>query len=422
MIRRLAGIALVFVLVSIAWAVLGGSLQYRTYESDARLGREVQGLWGAPQTQASPAVSFHWPEIVEESEVVEAAAGRERQFIKRQKTVWKSAPVILASSKIDVDLQLDQRRKGLLWYSTYGVAFAGKYTYTHEDPREGELVVRYEFPVACANYADFRFAVDGREDPQVTPADEGPTKVVVQRIAVKPGRTVPFEIGYRSRGLDEWRYSFGSGVSRVRNFELTMTTDFAKIDFPSGTISPEAKESNGRGWRLTWRSNNLISGFDVGMDLPRRINPGPLASRIAFFAPVSLGFFFAWVFVIALMRRIELHALNYLFLGAAFFAFHLILSYTVDHLPLIPAFLIASAVSVFLVVSYLRLVVGLRFAALEAGGSQMLYLVLFSYAHFFDGFTGLIVTAGSVVTLFALMQLTGRTRWNEVFARPAPAA
>ena len=74
-------------------------------------------------------------------------------------------------------------------------------------------------------------------------------------------------------------------------------------------------------------------------------------------------------------------------------------------------------------VSYLRLVVGLRFAAVEAGISQLVYLVLFSYAHFLKGFTGLIVTVGSILTLFALMQLTGRIDWTERFkrfGRPAP--
>jgi hypothetical protein len=68
------------------------------------------------------------------------------------------------------------------------------------------------------------------------------------------------------------------------------------------------------------------------------------------------------------------------------------------------------------VVSYLRLVVGMRFAAVEAGISQFIYLVLFSYAFFFRGFTGLAVTIGAIVTLFVAMQMTGRIRWSERFA------
>jgi len=62
------------------------------------------------------------------------------------------------------------------------------------------------------------------------------------------------------------------------------------------------------------------------------------------------------------MRGIDLHPMNYFFLAAAFFSFHLLLAYLVDHLSIHKAFAIAAAVSIFLVVSYLRLVVGIRFA------------------------------------------------------------
>src|SRR5262249_19523811 len=116
---------------------------------------------------------------------------------------------------------------------------------------------------------------------------------------------------------------------------------------------------------------------------------------------------------------IELHPMNYFFLATAFFAFHLLLAYLVDHISIHVAFVICSIVSVFLVVSYLRLVVGMRFAAVEAGGAQLIYLVLFSYAFFFKGFTGLAITIGSIVTLFVVMQMTGRIRWAEKFAAKA---
>jgi hypothetical protein len=50
--------------------------------------------------------------------------------------------------------------------------------------------------------------------------------------------------------------------------------------------------------------------------------------------------------------------------------------------------------------------------------------VLFSYAFFWKGFTGLAITIISIVTLFVVMQATGRIRWSErlaSFGSPAPA-
>ena len=52
----------------------------------------------------------------------------------------------------------------------------------------------------------------------------------------------------------------------------------------------------------------------------------------------------------------------------------------------------------------------------------MVYLVGFSLANFWEGFTGLTVTVLGIATLFALMQLTGRLDWGEIFANAkAPA-
>ena len=110
--------------------------------------------------------------------------------------------------------------------------------------------------------------------------------------------------------------------------------------------------------------------------------------------------------------------MNYFFIGAAFFSFHLLLAYLADHLLIHYAFLVAAAVSVFLVISYMRLVVGLRLALVETGLAQFIYLVLFSYTFFFVEYTGLAITILCIGTLFAAMQLTGRMDWSALLARP----
>ena len=130
--------------------------------------------------------------------------------------------------------------------------------------------------------------------------------------------------------------------------------------------------------------------------------------------PLVASFFV--MLMLTTLRRIELHPINYFFLAAAFFAFHLLLAYLVDHISIHAAFLIASAVSTGLVVSYLRLAVGTQFALREAGIAQFIYLILFSYAFFFKGFTGLAIAVGAILTLFVSMQLTGRVRWTERLA------
>jgi inner membrane protein involved in colicin E2 resistance len=219
--------------------------------------------------------------------------------------------------------------------------------------------------------------------------------------------------------MDSWSYqlSAGEGVARINDFHLAMKTDFGGFDFPENTLSPTEKHKTANGWELKWNYQNLVSGFNVALKMPQKLQPGPLAGKISYFAPVSLFFFFFLIFILSTLRGTDLHPMNYFFLAAAFFAFHLLLAYLCDHISIHAAFVISSLVSILLVVSYLRLVVNLRFAMVDAGLSQLIYLVLFSYAFFFEGFTGLAVTIGAILTLFVVMQMTGRIKWEEKFVK-----
>jgi hypothetical protein len=60
--------------------------------------------------------------------------------------------------------------------------------------------------------------------------------------------------------------------------------------------------------------------------MPEKLQPGPLAGEISFFAPASLLLFFFVIFIVTRLRGIDLHPVNYFFLATAFFAFHLLLA------------------------------------------------------------------------------------------------
>jgi len=194
-----------------------------------------------------------------------------------------------------------------------------------------------------------------------------------------------------------------------------MTTNFGGLDFPTGALSPTRDTAAGKGRQLEWRFDNLVSGQHIGVDIPNKLNPGPLTARITFFAPVSLLFFITVLIMLGALGRLELHPVHFFFLSAAFFSFHLLMAYLVDHINIHLAFASAAIVSLALVLSYLRLICGFRSALRYAGSAQLVFLVLFSYAFFFEGLTGLAVTIGSIISLFVFMQLTAKVDWNRVF-------
>jgi hypothetical protein len=311
-----------------------------------------------------------------------------------------------------VKLDLEHRKKGLLWYPTYTVNFGAAYTVKNRTSQPVDMIFEYHFPQQEGVYDNFRFVVDGDSIGDLNTTGGA----ITRQFSMEPGQSRTVELSYRTQGMEEWWYMFGNGVSQIRNFRLTMTTDFADIDFPENGISPTDKKSTADGWELTWQYDNLLSGVQIGMVMPQKLNPGPFVARVSFFAPVSLFFFFFVLFMITGLRGINLHPMNYFFFAAAFFAFHLLFAYLVDHISVHTAFVICSAISIFLVVSYMRLVVGLRFALIETGISQLIYLVAFSYAFFLEGYTGLAITVCAILTLFVVMQLTGRINWDERFA------
>lgn len=407
MIRRIVAISFIFFCTTIAWMILGTTIYSRTGSSNEQLQGHVASTWGTAQEQSPPSACYKKTEI---SPVTEQDHGK---TVIRNDTIERKISLPLDSTRVNVNLHLDHRQKGLLWYSTYTVDFAGEYKFRNNTTDSQTVEFFLPFPAEHAVYDELLMKVNGKELSAVT-AGSGASVTAT----VEPGQTAFLQVAYRSQGLNSWRYKLGDGIAQIHDFALTMVTNFKDIDFADDTLSPTAKERQSAGWRLTWQYSNLVSGFQIGMTMPEKLQPGPLAGQISYFAPVSLFFFFFLMFILTTLRDIELHPMNYFFLAAAFFAFHLLLAYLVDHISIHLAMVIASLVSIALVVSYLRLVVGPRFATIEAGGAQLIYLVLFSYAFFWKGFTGLSITIISIATLFVVMQATGRIRWSEKLASP----
>jgi len=398
--KHIAAIVVIFLFTTFAWMILGTSVVARTHSADSGLSKGVESNWGSAQQQSPPtALAIQTvPRNVQEN--------MNGKITTKTINETVTAMLPIEQSRIRIALDLDQRQKGLLWFATYRVAFHADYIFQNSVPAD-HVIVKLVFPAPDAIYDDLVVRANGQPLPLAT--ENGTVTAIIRH---PPAAPIRLEIGYRSQGLGTWDYKFGDTVSQIHDFEMQMTTNFDAIDFPQGGLSPTAKTKAGRGWLLTWKYSNLVTGYRIGMVMPEKLQPGPLAGRISFFAPVSLLFFFFLIFIITTLRGIDLHPMHYFFLATSFFAFHLLLAYLVDHISIHAAFAICSAVSIFLVVSYLRIVIGPRFAFVEAAMTQFIYLVLFSYAFFFKGFTGLAITIGAIITLFVVMQLTARVNWG----------
>ena len=399
--RRLLAIVLIFACVAAAWTILGTTIDYRTAQLDRSLSKEVTALWGPEEIVQYP------PCVVSGADGL-GGAGSVAEPLR---------------SDVDVRLEHHNRYKGLLWFSTFAAHFSGTYAVRAPAAKPGEAVDNWfllPLPSGVNSFENLAVTLDGASlEPEYSTSMAYVLRVKVLADDCEHSVTV----AYAARGRSRWQYSSNwqdlKTHGRLKNFTLTAHTNFTDIDYPKGSVSPTtpATETDG-GMTALWHYDSLLADQRMGIEMPARTNAGPIAARMSFFAPVSLFFFCTALFTVVVLKKIPLHPMHYLFVSAGFFAFHILMAYLVDIISIHAAFWICAAVSTGLVVSYMRLVAGVKFAVLYVGFAQLVYLVGFSYAFFWVGKTGLTVTIGAIVTLFVLMQATGRLDWSQVFRSP----
>ncbi|MCK4666077.1 inner membrane CreD family protein, partial [Candidatus Dependentiae bacterium] len=368
-------------------------------------------LWGNFQKQKAPTFYFYIVELKKTEKVIKGQKIYETKEIKIRNNLT------IEASDINVEINLKHRKKGLLWYSTYKVNFEGIYTVANETEVARETFIIFEFPNSKAIYDNFKFSIAGKEVENI----EITGGKVVQKFLVAPRKTEIIIISYESQGLDEWWYNFGTNVSQIKNFNLKMKTDFKDIDFPQNSISPSNKEEISSGWNLDWTYTNLLSGVQIGMKMPQKLNPGPWVGKVTLWAWVSLFLFFFLIFIISIIKDIKIHPMHYMFIAPAYFSFHLLMAYLVDHISIHLAFAISAVISILLIFSYMRIIIGVKKAFSSILIAQLVYQVLFSYTFFFEKFTGLAITILCILTLFLVMQFTAKINWEEAFRnKPKP--
>jgi hypothetical protein len=410
MIRRYVVLGVVWAGCTAAWMLLGTTLLVRSGETSSTLVDEVHQLWGPPLDQSAPGGQYVEQRTREERKTLYDPSGRPYES-SVQKVEDVAFPLPLVSTRARISLALEHRQKGLLWFPTYDAQFEGRYVALNDTALTREVTMSFPLPARGAIYDGFE--VLDEKGQAIAAAVEG--GAAHWSVSLPAGARHPFVVRYRTRGTSSWTYRPASaGGAVVRDFTLDLRSNARGIDFSPGSISPTRAAAEGPGWHGTWEFRSLVASAPISLDLPQKTNPGPLAARITFFAPVALLFYFFVVGLLADGRGLRLHPLSWFLIGCAFFADHLLFAYLADHLPLWLALTVSSAVSILLAVTYAQWLVGWRFALREMGLAQAVYLVGFSLTFLLKGFTGLSITVGAILTLFMMMQVTGRRLRSDV--------
>ena len=208
MVKRILAIIAIFMCASAAWMVLGTSIFLRTESAGSQLSGRVASTWGAAQEQHPPSVGYY----IMETRVVEV----EENGKKVQKSVTRDVfnPVLLDSSRVAADFHIDYRQKGLLWFGTYTVGFAGNYAIENPTAQEKMFTIKLPLPAKQAVYDGVEISLDGVP----LPLDFAGSDVTARGKLAANAKGVVRAV-YRSQGQDNWSYKFAAGEvgHRVRS-------------------------------------------------------------------------------------------------------------------------------------------------------------------------------------------------------------
>lgn len=383
-VGRLISVLAVFGTVSFLWLVLGGSVASRSIAVSQKLASQVEGNWG-------PALQHTHPSAI-------ARATRTGDVM---------GTLLPESSSVQVKLDFQPQKKGLITHRTYTAAFHATYEWVNPEPVEQTVEITFTLPSDVTRVDGFKVVLGDKVN------DEAPSNGTVNVSAILPpnGRTT-MTLGYTALGKDAWRYRFGEG-GRTRNFELTLETNFRDYNVPVDAESATSQREGGEGITHVWNFPSVTGVNAIGLEVPAFVNAAKVATRMSFFGPLSLGLFFGVLVIAALRMGVRLHVMHFVLLAAACFSFQLLFAYSVDVVPVGLAFIIAAAASMALVGYYLKLVAGVAYMRV-ALLAQFAYIVVFNATFFLDGYTGLTLTVMGIVTLGLIMAGTAQMDWGKV--------
>ena len=419
----------IFVFFTIMLIILGSVNAGRTETHTSLSLKKIQNAYGGPLVITPPRIYY---------ELTKERKGKVGG-LEAVSSYQEMETVDPSSSGIKLDLSLERKKVGNLWFPIFIATYQGAYEYKMDSiPVEHRSDPLFLLPGLNSSESIFRSIELKINGSTVEPLSKLISNTPIELTSeLKADGALLVDFYYETTGTDYLLYTLSNQkkkadsergnsegtiekerLTRLDNFNLKLTTDFLKYDFPGRTIPYTTIRETEKETEFEWQFDKTVTGKNIGIIVPEETNPGERAARISFFAPISLLFFFVVMTIFGILTKQNLHSMHFFFLAATFLSFHLVYSYSSDHVSMYIAFGIAALVSCFLTFSYLARVKDRKYSFI-AMLLQLLYLVLFSWSFFYKtdsglGITGLTVTIVSVLTLFVLMQLTAKLDWKNL--------
>jgi hypothetical protein len=384
------------ILVFIAF-VMSAQITDRSGFASADLHADVMDRWGAPITQAAPSV----------------------RYVSSGSVFSKLAPLPLEAQTVEVAARMNYRKRGLVYFSGFDFDFRGVYRVENPEPHDVDLV--FVFPVQLERnqklLSELAFRVDG-EPVAIALAGANDKLVYTGRLARGEGRT--FEIGFKGRGLESFRYVPDPALP-VRDLELRVAIAGGEnFDYAAGVVPATSTVLEGGGARLLWSYPSLESGVPMGVILPAEQSFDATIATILRRAWAPFLLFLGAIVALSLHARRPLLFYETYLAAAGYGLFLVMLPYLAAYMHFYVAYAITCAAVGAVLLRYLESLLGSEWRGWIAALIGA-FLVVPTLAVVLEGYTGLVYTLEIAVGLGVSMALAVRPELRAVLAEMSGA-
>jgi hypothetical protein len=391
---KLIWITLIYFFFVMLWFALGVKMQLST-KSVMSSGKDVISTknWGGEIYQRAP---------------VQYASLQGEEEIRKINDEEKLSKRLVSSTRenILVKINVEYKKKGLITYNTYTVDFSGDYEFVNKGSEPEERFFTFKLPDNVIMFSNLKMSVNEKlvEDDDIS---DGLNWSGI----LNPGEKSKINVQYSARGIDNWGYMLGKNIQH-NNLDIDVIIVDGEAVLWEKSLSPTKTEITDESEKFSWQFTQLITDRGIGISVKKAMNPFIIAKNLSFFAPLSFFLYLVSLITMLIIRRKELHPVHFIFIGASYFVFNLLLSYLVQYISIPIAFGVSFIVSFSLIVSFLWRILDLRFTFIENGIFLILFLLIYPIS-FFTLNRGLILVISGVIALGMLMHLSARFKWEK---------
>ena len=262
----------------------------------------------------------------------------------------------LVSADVSLTIRNNPRRLGAANYAGYDDTWRLRYVVANHYTQRTTAEMRFALPAATGLFDDLSLRVDGSNALDTATSDEN---ALIWRLPMEPSSEHTVELGYQSRGLEHVRY-IPKPMSQTGHYRVSIAlagVPADKLDYPIGSMPPAENlaEIHGDAYTLTWKLDNALTSYDIGIKLPAAEQPDYYFARLLDEAPVGLVLLLVMLVLARAAAGASINLMVVTVLALAYYLTYTLMGRLADVMDGFTAPFLVAALAVLAVVAWFRL-------------------------------------------------------------------